>query len=493
VPEAVEDLAAHLRSIDALERAGDVLRWDQETTMPPAGIEARAGELSQLASTVHERWTSDETGELIEQARSAAEDDRDRALVREADRRRRRRVRVPDQLVTEISETTARAQKAWEQAKRDDDFDAFADHLERIVDLKREYADAIDPDRDPYEVLLEDFEPYLDLDRALTVVDEMAEGAREILDEAPDPAEQAPTDALAGPWPEHEQRALLEELLDELGYDYERGVIGEAEHPFSTGNVHDARIATNLHEDDLLSGLTSTVHEFGHAQYTQGLPEDAFGTPLGASRDLVVHESQSRLWENHVARSRPLWDELARRLSARFETDLDPDTGWRAANVVQPSPIRVDADEVSYHLHIKLRVRLERALVAGDIGVDELPQRWNDGMDELLGIRPTDDANGVLQDVHWSHGSIGYFPTYTLGSAVAAQISAAIADDVAPVDELVAERRYEAIGDWLHEHVHRHGARYETGDLIEQATGRPLSAEPFLAHARDRFGRLWDT
>jgi carboxypeptidase Taq len=492
VSDAHEALVEHLQSIHALDRAASTLRWDQETTMPPGGIEVRAGELAKLASLQHEAWIGEETERLIEDARAEAEDELERALVREAWRIRERKVRVPEELVEEISATTSRAQATWEQAKQDADFEAFAPHLDRIVDLKRRYADAIDPDRRVYEVLFEDFEPWMDLDRALAVVDEVAEGVQPILEAAPPADEQAPERALAEPWPEAKQRELLEDLLDRFGYDFDRGVVGSAEHPFSIGNVHDARIATNLHSDDLLSGLTSTVHEFGHALYTQGLPREPFGTPLTASRDLVVHESQSRLWENHVGRSRAFWRHLAPMLSDGFDREVDAEAGWRAANVVQPSPIRVDADEVSYHLHIKLRVELERQLVRGELAVEELPERWNDGMERLLGIRPGNDSEGVLQDVHWSHGSIGYFPTYTLGSALAAQVTQALEDELGPLAKLVADERYEEIAGWLREQIHQHGCRYRTGELIEQATGSPLGAGPFLDHARDRFGELWD-
>lgn len=492
VSDAHQALLEHLQSIHALDRAASVLRWDQETTMPPGGIEARAGELSKLASLHHEAWISQDTEQLLEAARAEADTEPKQALVRETTRIRERLVRVPESLVEEISEATSRAQAAWEQAKRDDDFDRFAEHLDGILALQRRYADAIDPDRRAYAVLFEDHEPWMDLGLALGIVDDVAEGVQDLLDEAPPAEQQAPDDALAGSWPEATQRELLRDLLDEMGYDFERGVIGSAEHPFSIGNVYDARIATNLPEDDLLSGLTSTVHEFGHALYTQGLPRETFATPLGTSRDLVVHEANSRLWENHVARSRAFWDQLAPRLEQAFDRSVDAEAGWRSANVVRPSLIRVDADELSYHLHIKLRVQLERELIRGELAVEELPARWKDEMQRLLGVRPATDREGVLQDVHWSHGSIGYFPTYTLGSALAAQIARAIEEDVAPLPELIAEQRFEAITDWLRGNVHRHGSRYTTNELIEEATGSPLSADAFLAHGRERFGELWE-
>lgn len=493
LPATVSDphdaLADRLRRIAAIDRAGGVLRWDQETYMPPGGTEPRARELSTLATLSHELLTADETGRLIDEADAEASTIDERATVREARWRYERAVRVPDALVEELSETASRAHTAWANAKHEDDFDTFAPYLERIVDLRRRYADAIDPSQPPYEVLFSDHEPWIPWDTARSAIASLREGLADLVDDAPEPSDPDP---LPGPFPADDQLALMHDLLEALGYDFDHGRLDQSEHPFSTGNPYDARITTRLHEDDLLSGLTSTVHEFGHALYTQNLPREHLGTPLGASRNLVVHEANSRLWENHVARSLPFWRWLAPILAKRFDVaTLDPSAAYRAANQVEPGLIRVDADELTYHLHIALRVEIETALVEGDMTVDEAPERWADRMDALVGVRPDTDREGILQDVHWSHGSIGYFPTYSLGSMLAAQFHQAIEREAGDLSAGIQEGRFGPIRAWLAENVHQHGQRYTTDELIEQATGEPLSAEAFLSYARGKYERVW--
>ncbi len=449
--------------------------------MPPGGTPARAQERSRLASHVHEAWTGAPLREAIEAARAAAGTPEEEALVREAARVRKRRVRVPDALVEELAEATSQAHPAWVQAKRKDRFEAFAPHLEHIVELRRRYADAIGPDRDAYEVLFEDHEPWLDWATCRRVLARLAEGLEPLVEAAP-PAGKQPR--IEGRWPRSKQRGLMRELLDELGYDFQRGRLDESEHPFSTGNPHDARITTSLDEGDLLTGITSTVHEFGHALYTQNLPRERLGTPLGQARDLVVHEANARFWENHVARSRGFWERWAPRIEERFGAHLDAETAWSAANRVHPSPVRVDADEVTYHLHVVLRTEIEQALIEGSLDVDEAPGAWNDRMEELLGLRPRSDGEGILQDVHWSHGSFGYFPTYSLGSLLAAQLAARIEADVADLSHAARQGSLGGVRAWLEESVHRHGQRFTTPDLIEHAAGARLTEEPFLEHAR---------
>jgi len=484
---ALDDLRDRFSTIVALGHAGGKLRWDQQTVMPPGGTPARSNEAAAISSARHDLLTRDSTGRLIDEAAKDADTRQERALVREARRAHERSNRVPDELVDQISRATSNAHTSWVEAKHASDFAAFSDDLDRIVELKREYAHAIDPDRDPYAVLFEDYEPYLGLDTALDVIDELAQGVHELLDDAPAPQK---ADALEGPWPVDTQRELVHEIVETMGYDFEHGRLDDAEHPFTMGNAYDVRITTHLYEDDLLSGLTSTVHEAGHAIYTQNLPREHFSTPIGEDRDLVVHESQARLWENHVGRSQAFWSYQAPKLKARFDREIDPEAAWRAANRIEPSLIRVDADEITYHLHVKLRTELEQRLVHEGLGVDELPQAWNDRMDELLGVRPDSDAEGVLQDVHWSHGSIGYFPTYSLGSVLAAQLADAFETQQGSLDELVREGHFEPLRTWLTENIHQHGAIPETGSLIEQATGNELSADAFLNYARAKTRRL---
>lgn len=489
VSDPVEALRERLRKAAAIERANGVLRWDQEVVMPPGGTPARARERAELSRLAHEAWTADAMRDAIEAADREASTRDERAIVREAVRKHQRLVRVPDDVVEALAEATSRAHAYWVEAKREDDFESFAPVLEEIVQLRRQYAGSIAPDRSPYAVLFEDHEPWLDWTQAREHLEALVEGLAPLVDQAPETPD-ADAGALEGPWPTGVQREVFEELLEELGYDYDRGRIDESEHPFTTGNPHDARVTTRLHEDDLLSGLTSTVHEFGHALYTQNLPREHLGTPLGEDRNLVVHEANARLWENHVARSSGFWRWLAPTLEDAFDREIDPFEAWRTANRIQPGPIRVDADEVTYHLHIAVRVGIEERLVEGELSVDEVPKAWNDRMEALVGVRPDNDREGVLQDVHWSHGSIGYFPTYSLGSMLAAQLAEAIEADAGPIAPMAHEGRFSPIRDWLAEHVHRHGQRFTTGGLVEHATGGELSPQPLIDYAEEKVDRV---
>ncbi len=460
--------------------------------MPEGGTEARAMQLSVLDGLSHELFTADEVGRLLDQAEKEADGPEKQALLREVRRSWERATRVPGELVEAISQASSRALEAWVKAREASDFDDFAPHLERLLELSRQKAEHIDPDRDPYEVLFESYEPWLPWDQARPLIDELGTTIQPLIDQAPDPDELA--DPFTGTWPVDRQEALSRKILDHLGYDFQRGRLDVSAHPFSTGTPYDARITTRFDEGDVLSALTSTIHECGHAMYTQGLPAEHFGTPLGDDRDLVVHESQSRLWENHVARSRPFWTwavDVFQEVFGEKAKGLEPDAAFQAANVVEPSLIRVEADELTYHGHIALRVEIEEALVHGDLAVDEAPQRWDEVTERYMGLTPPNDAEGILQDVHWSHGAFGYFPTYSLGSMLAAQLFEAYSDQAEDVDEAIGQGRFGGILGWLREEIHQHGARYTTPELIEQATGQALSTEPFLAYARSKFGRAW--
>ncbi|MEF8838736.1 MAG: carboxypeptidase M32, partial [Haloarculaceae archaeon] len=296
-----------------------------------------------------------------------------------------------------------------------------------------------------------------------------------------------------GTYPEDDQERLVRAALDDVGYDWDRGRLDPAPHPFSMGTPYDARVTTRYDESDPLhQALTSTIHEFGHASYTLGLPEEHYGTPLGASRDLTVHESQSRFWENHVARSRAFWEFFAPQIDEHLGVDVSPRRLSEAANrVYEDNLIRVEADELTYHLHVVLRFEIERDLIRGDLDVEEVPGVWNDKMEDYLGIRPDDDGDGCLQDIHWAQGSVGYFPTYSLGSMFGAQLAASLEEDLDRAD-LVREGEFGPILDWHREHVHRHGCRYTTPDLIEEATGESLTADYFLDYAESKFGDLYN-
>ena len=490
-PDAYEELLDRYRRATYLGDANQLLSWDQEVMMPEGGTPARSKQRGAVSAVQHDILVADETAELLDELDDASLSEEHAAVVREIRREHDRKRLVPTDLVEEISEAASDAHPVWQEAKAADDFSTFAPTLERLVDLETSYAEHIDPDADPYETLFADYEPYLSLDTAERVLDELREGLVPLIDSISD-SETEPY-AVSGTFPEDDQLAVAREALSTLGYDFERGRLDTAPHPFSTGTQFDARVTTRFDESEPLDSLGSTIHEFGHATYTQGLREDAYGSPLGQHRGLTVHESQSRLFENHVGRSKPFWELFVDRFNDHHDTDLTARQAYEAINrVYDDNLIRVEADELTYHLHIILRFEIERELFAGELDIGEIPSVWNDRMEAYLGVRPDGDGEGCLQDIHWSHGSFGYFPTYSLGSVLAAQLYATASEDIEDLDERIAAGEFDALHEWLTENIHRHGCRYTTDELIEQATGEPLSAAHFLEYAESKFGELYD-
>ncbi|WP_338727088.1 carboxypeptidase M32 [Haladaptatus sp. DJG-WS-42] len=492
-PDAYDALLSKYRRISGLQDAGQLLSWDQQVMMPPGGTGARSRQLSALSATSHELLTADEIGDLLGSVEGNVSGEQ-AAAVREIRRQYDRATRVPTELVEQISIATSEALPVWEQAKADDDFDAFTPTLQKMVELKREYAAHIDPDEDPYAVLFADYEPYLELDTADRVLSRLRDNLVPLIEDiaASDVAAPSP---FAGTFDTSTQNDLSRDALSLLGYDWNRGRLDSSSHPFSTGTQFDSRITTRFKETDPIDALTATIHEFGHATYTLGLPQDKYGSPLGESRDLTVHESQSRLWENHIGRSRAFWERFLPSFKDRFPQvgDASADDAYRAVNrVYDDNYIRVEADELTYHMHIVLRYEIEQALIHGDIEVSEVPQVWNDKMEKYLGIRPETDAEGCLQDIHWSHGSFGYFPTYSLGSVLSAQLFASVEDAIPDVYGKVREGSFDDLHSWLTTNVHAHGKRYTTPDLVKEATGEEYTADYFIDYATEKYGDLYD-
>jgi len=493
-PDAYDALLDRVQRWNAVGSASGVLGWDQQVMMPEGGTPARSKQLSALSSVHHDMVTDDETGELLDELDDADLTDAQAAVVREVRREYERADAVPVELVEEISETGSEALQAWEEAKAEDDFDEFAPHLEKHVELKREYAEHIDPDRDPYEVLFEEFEPCLSMERAESILTELREALVPMIDDIRDSDVELAVDTFEGTFPEETQEELSREALELVGYDFDRGRLDVSSHPFTAGNQFDCRVTTRFDETDPLGAVGSTIHEFGHAQYNLGLPKERFGTPLGQSRDLSVHESQSRLWENHVGRSRAFWEQFLPVFQEHFPQteEATVQDAYEAFNqVYEDNFIRVEADELTYHLHIVIRFEIERDLIRGDLAVEDVPEVWNDKYEEYLGIRPETDSEGCLQDIHWSHGNFGYFPTYSLGSVMAAQLFDAAESEIDDLDAKVADGDFDDLREWLDENVHRHGSRYETNELVERATGEEFSADAFTDYVEEKYGELY--
>ena len=493
--DAYDELLSKVKRINNVSAASMLLSWDQQVMMPEEGTPARSQQLSALSAVEHDLLTDDAVGDLLDDLESQDLDSGQEAVVREVRRDYERAVRVPTDLVERISQKTSEALPVWEKARKENDWDAFAPQVEELVDLKRQYAEHIDPDADPYAVLFADYEPCLSLERAEEILTEIRETLVPMIAEIRASETPITTDAFEGTFDTDTQEDLAREALTTLGYPWERGRLDVSSHPFSTGTQFDARVTTRFDESDPIGALTSSIHEFGHATYTLGLPDDAYATPLGEHRGLSVHESQSRLWENHVGRSQAFWERFLPTMQEYFPgvESVTPREAYESVNqVYEDNLIRVEADELTYHLHIVLRFEIERALIAGDLSVEEVPAVWNDKMDEYLGIRPDTDSDGCLQDIHWSHGSFGYFPTYSLGSAMAAQLFQAAEADLDDVDSQIRDGEFSSLKQWLREHVHRHGQRYETNALVREATGEDFTADAFTDYVTGKYGALYD-
>lgn len=499
MPDPFEQLRTHLAPVEDLKAAAAVLSWDQETVMPDGGAEARAQQLSTLHSMAHERFVTEKTGELLDQAAEMVEApdslDDGASLVRVVRRDYERARRVPSTLVAELSEATSRAKQAWKKARREDDFSIFAPHLEQLVELSVEKAEAIGYENEPYDALLEEFEPGLTTEEVASTFEALRDDLVPLVDAIAE-APQLDDEVLYSTYPKAKQREFGEQVLEEIGYDFDRGRQDVSAHPFTTSfSVDDVRITTRYDESFFPSAFFSMIHEGGHALYEQGIDPALDRTPLADGASLGVHESQARFWENHVGRSRSFWRHYFPQLQDTFPDalgDADLDAFYRAINRVEPSLIRVEADEVTYNLHVMLRFELERGLIDGTISVNDLPDLWDDAMDDYLGIVPDTDADGVLQDVHWSMASFGYFPTYTLGTLMAAQLTEALRNDLDDVDAQLANGEFAPLLEWLRTHVHRHGRKLTAPALLDRVTDAELSADAWLEYAHSKFGALYD-
>lgn len=482
------------RRIFDLAQAQQALDWDQQVMMPPRGLDQRAGQLAALAAVVHERVADPAYGGLIarlEVQDGLAEDLR--ADLREARRSHDRAVKIPVRLVQARAEACALAQAAWAEARAASDFAHFRPHLERVLALTREEADALGPGN-RYDALLDEYEPGMTEAQLAVLFQDLKDRLRPLLEavrgaaRAPDPTILARTFPVAG------QRAFCRRVVEDMGFDLQAGRLDVSEHPFTSGTLGDVRLTTRYREDFLPSALFGAIHEAGHGLYEQGLDPARFRHPAGQACSMGIHESQSRFWENLVGRSRAFWSHYYEPLRASFPgvlDDVSPDAFHGAVNAVAPSLVRVEADEVTYNLHIILRFELESGLMAGRCEARDLPGLWRERMRALLGIEPPDDASGVLQDIHWAVGLVGYFPSYALGNLYAAQFLERMRRDLPDLDARVARGDLGAVKAWLNGAIHVHGRRWTAQELCRRVTGAPLSAEPLMRHLWARCGEVY--
>jgi carboxypeptidase Taq len=486
-------LLAELRELAVLGSINATLGWDQEVMMPPAAAELRGEQAALLSTLMHERRTSSALGDLIARCEGDAETMADpdaAANLRNLRHDYDRVTKLPTELVREMAEVSTLSMSRWREARENGDFAAFAPWLERLVRLNRQTAEALGvPDGgELYDALLENYEPGMrarELDR---VFGELRTGLVPLIRELREEGTRPDTAWMDIPLAVDAQVAFNRGVVERMGFDFRGGRLDVSTHPFcESPGPGDTRLTTRYDEKQLLSALHGTMHETGHGLYEQGLPKaERFGQPLAEAASMGIHESQSRMWENLVGRSRPFWEwalpELQRQVGDPAVAALDVDTVYRGLNVVEPDLIRIESDEATYNLHIMLRFDLERALLRDDLAVADLPGAWNERVRADLGLEVPSDKEGVLQDIHWSMGAIGYFPTYTLGNLYSAQLWDALSRELPDLDDQLRRGEFGGLLGWLRTHVHDHGRRYTAPELCQRATGRPLGHEPLLRY-----------
>jgi carboxypeptidase Taq len=493
---AYDELIRLVREEALLASCVDLLEWDEETYLPRGGVAHRSEQLALLAGLLHDRGTDPRLGELldlVEGSRLVAEPESAAAVnVREIRRAYDRQRKLPRKLVAESARVTALAQQGWADAREASDYDVFRPWLERIVKLSREEAEAVGYPETAYDALLDDYEPGITTAEVATLFEDLKRELLPLLDTITAGRKpRARTGTQRREFAIDRQRLFGEAVAAAVGFDLERGRLDSALHPFCTGlGPGDCRITARFSSRDFAGGFFGILHETGHALYEQGLEAEHYGTPMGEAASLGVHESQSRLWENLVGRSRSFWQHFYPRARAVFHDalgDLKLDAFLAGINRVERSCVRVRADEVTYNLHILIRFELEQSLVGGELSAADLPEAWNAAYQRTLGIVPSSDVEGCLQDGHWAEGLMGYFPTYTLGNLYAAQLFAAARAQLGDLDVQFARGDFATLLGWLREHVHRHGQRYTPKQLVERATGAPPDWRPLIAALRTKY------
>ena len=491
------ELAAALAEISDLGSAAALMHWDERTKMPRRGASARAEHLSTLARITHERRVSDELGRLLDAARSNLDghgpDSDEARVIAVATREWEKARRVPADLTAEIARAESIAEHAWLSAREAGEFDAFLPHLEHVVDLKRRYVECFEVAH-PYDALLDDFEPGASTSEVAGILGGLRDGVAPLIERVA-AAEQPDESCLHGDFPIDRQRRMADEIAGSMPFEPGTWRLDDTEHPFAESiSSDDVRLTTRYDPTYLGTAIWAVIHEAGHGVYEAGMPKGLARTPAAAPRSLGLHESQSRLWENWVGRGRPFLESLVPRLREHFPETFDavgPDELYRAANAVRRSLIRVEADELTYNIHVAIRFELELELFEGRIEVADLREAWNARYRDYLGLDVPDDRAGILQDVHWAGGAFGYFPTYSLGNVIAAQLWDRAAADLPDLDAQLAAGDLRPLHAWFAENLYRHAGKYGAAETVERITGGPIDPAPLVAHLHRKYGELY--
>ncbi len=496
-PSSYSALLEKLKRTQLLESINSLVGWDEQVNLPSGGADLRAAQSALLADLHHALSTDARTGELLAELESPCAfptlDEGQRIVLRWARRDHDRATKLPAEFVREKAAQASRGYHAWARAREKSDFASFVPVLERNIGLARREAAYLGFEYNPYDCLIDQFDPGMTAAAAGRLFSELKEGLVPLVRAITAAAGRAPAAALRG-FPVERQREFLREVTGRIGFDYRHGRIDVSVHPFCSGSGEDVRMTTRFDPDNPLDSLFSAIHETGHGLYEQGLPAEHHHTALGQAAGMGAHESQSRLWENQVARSRGFWRFFEPRFRELFPgqlRDVQPEALYRAVNKVAPTLIRTQADEVTYNLHIILRFELEKQLFAGELAVRDLPAAWSDASEKLLGLRPSCDRDGVLQDVHWSGGMFGYFPSYCIGNMLAAQLWYRALELRPALEEDFARGDFSWLLAWLRETVHAQGRRFDVLGLARHATGRELSPRFLLRYLAERYGTLY--
>lgn len=495
--DAYEELLERLRDIDMVGQIGGLLGWDQEVLMPPKAATLRAEQLAWVSKTGHERLTDPRIGELLSELEGRdGMDDVQAANVRLARESYDKATKLPTDFVEEMAKHRSKSLVSWTEARAKDDFSIFRDNLAIAIDLARQKADYLGYDGVRYDALLDQYETGLTVARVDPLFAGLRDSVAPLVRAVVEKGERPDMSWVEGnSWSQPSQEALSQSVSEAIGFDFEAGRRDASTHPFCGGpNPDDVRWTTRYNESDPFGSLYGSMHETGHGTYEQGRRRDLDFQPAGEANGLGVHESQSRLWENQVGRSKefcewalPLWQQ-------HFPENMEgvsADELWQAVNLVEPSLIRVEADEATYNLHIMIRYEIEKRLISGELEVDDLPDAWDDMYEEFLGVRAPSRALGVLQDIHWSMGAFGYFPTYTLGNLYAAQLLTAARKDMPDHDENMRRGEFGPLLAWMRGRIHQRGSILEPADLVEEATGSPPSPDAFVDYLHDKVKRLY--
>ncbi|MDX1437353.1 MAG: carboxypeptidase M32 [Anaerolineales bacterium] len=496
--DKLDQLREILGEIKDLSYASAILSWDEQVNMPAKGSRERGEQLATLGRIAHTKFTSDGVGELLEElepyAKTLDPDSNEARLIKQTRRDYDIQARVPSEYVSREARATSAAHQSWVMARQASDFSLFQDNLQNIIELKREYSSYFAPSEHPYDPLLDQYEPGLKTLEVKEIFDSLRPRQVELI-KAIAAAPQVDSSFLYLDYPEKDQWNFGVAVISDFGYEWDRGRQDYSPHPFSTSfGLDDVRITTRVYNDFFNSGLFSTLHECGHALYELGIDPALARTPLADGTSLGVHESQSRMWENLVGRSLPFWDHYYPKLVEVFPSQLgnvSKESFYKAVNKVEPSMIRVEADEATYNLHIMLRLGIEIALIEGSLDVADLPEAWDQGMEDYLGIRPADQAEGVLQDVHWSMGLLGYFSTYALGNLISAQLWERIREDIPNLDDQIRRGDFGELLGWNREKIHRHGAKFEPQELIERVTGSRINPDPYVRYLAEKYSTIY--